>query len=197
MLGTGTRIGETCAVRPGTNADGLPLLDRDAGTFEVNATVVRVKQRGLLIQERSKSAAGWRVLALPPYVLSMLDRRQGELRRQAPGGIVFGSPLGQVRDPSNTSADLRHILDGIGCAECGERGHLIHGRARIRCQAGPYSCVTSHVFRKTGATRLDAAGLSARQIADQLGHEKPSMTQDVYMGRKVVSARAAEVLHRE
>jgi integrase len=56
--------------------------------------------------------------------------------------------------------------------------------------------VTSHVFRKTVATRLDEAGLSARQIADQLGHAQPSITQDVYMGRKVVSAEAARILDR-
>ena len=41
---------------------------------------------------------------------------------------------------------------------------------------------------------LDEAGLSARVIADQLGHVRPSMTQDVYMGRKVVDARVAEAL---
>ena len=41
---------------------------------------------------------------------------------------------------------------------------------------------------------LDEAGLSARVIADQLGHARPSMTQDVYMGRKVVDARVAEAL---
>jgi integrase len=41
---------------------------------------------------------------------------------------------------------------------------------------------------------LDEAGLSARLIADQLGHARPSMTQDVYMGRKAVDSRAAEAL---
>jgi len=41
---------------------------------------------------------------------------------------------------------------------------------------------------------LDEAGLSSRVIADQLGHARPSMTQDVYMGRKAVDARVAEAL---
>jgi len=41
---------------------------------------------------------------------------------------------------------------------------------------------------------LDEAGLSARVIADQLGHARPSITQDVYVGRKVVDARVAEAL---
>ena len=32
------------------------------------------------------------------------------------------------------------------------------------------------------------------QIADHLGHARPSMRQDVYMGRNVATSRAAEVL---
>jgi integrase len=55
---------------------------------------------------------------------------------------------------------------------------------------------TSHIFRKTAATMLDEAGLSAREIADQLGHSKPSLTLDVYMGRGVATTRAAEALER-
>jgi integrase len=38
--------------------------------------------------------------------------------------------------------------------------------------------------------------MSPREIADILGHAKPSMTMDVYMGRKVVSATVALVLDR-
>ncbi|MGH3549339.1 MAG: tyrosine-type recombinase/integrase, partial [Pseudonocardiaceae bacterium] len=40
-----------------------------------------------------------------------------------------------------------------------------------------------HAFRHLVATQLDRAGLSAREIADYLGHERVSMTQDVYMSR--------------
>jgi integrase len=59
-----------------------------------------------------------------------------------------------------------------------------------------YEWVTSHTLRKTVATRLDEAGRSPREIADQLGHAKASMTLDVYMGRNVVSAAAAAILDR-
>ncbi|MEU4666829.1 tyrosine-type recombinase/integrase [Amycolatopsis sp. NPDC023774] len=52
----------------------------------------------------------------------------------------------------------------------------------------------SHAFRKTAATVLDEAGLSARMIADQLGHTRPSMTQDRYMGRGTVSPATAAAL---
>lgn len=200
MLGTGMRIGEAIAIRD-------DVLDLDAGTVEVNATVVRITKReaadlgipaGLYVQERPKSAAGWRVLALPVELVDMLRRRRGELRLDGPSKVLrldksghahesaialaFPSPTGKLRDPSNTSADLRVVLDAIDCPDDEP--------------VGPLGWVTSHVFRKTAATRLDDAGMSARQIADVLGHEKPSMTQDVYMGRKVVSAEAALILAR-
>jgi integrase len=44
---------------------------------------------------------------------------------------------------------------------------------------------------------MDEAGLSARQIADHLGHAQPSVTQDIYMGRQLTSTRAADVLQSQ
>jgi integrase len=75
------------------------------------------------------------------------------------------------RDPSNTQADLRRVFADAG-----------------------YPWVTSHVYRKTVATLMDAAGLTARQAADQLGHAKVSMTQDNYFGRMNGPTGAAGVL---
>ena len=49
-------------------------------------------------------------------------------------------------------------------------------------------------LRKTNATILDDATLSAWQIADQLGHARPSLTMDVYMGRGAKSRAAAAAL---
>jgi integrase len=54
--------------------------------------------------------------------------------------------------------------------------------------------VTSHTFRKTAATLLNDGGLTVRELADQLGHSRVSITQDVYFGRSAGSPRAAEVL---
>jgi integrase len=39
-------------------------------------------------------------------------------------------------------------------------------------------------------------GLSARIGADQLGHARPSMTQDVYMNRGKIHTEVASVLDR-
>jgi transposase len=45
-----------------------------------------------------------------------------------------------------------------------------------------------------GPQPLDTKGASARMIADQLGHSRVSMTQDIYLGRRAVSAELAEAL---
>jgi hypothetical protein len=88
MLGTGVRIGEALAVRHGTDADGEGLLDLGHATVEINATIVRVKAEGLVIQAWPKTDAGWRRLALPPYVVTMLERRSRELRFTPPEGVI-------------------------------------------------------------------------------------------------------------
>lgn len=61
-------------------------------------------------------------------------------------------------------------------------------------RAAGFDGLTSHQFRKTVATLMDGAGLSARAAADQLGHSKTSLTADVYMGRKRRATGPAAVL---
>ena len=55
--------------------------------------------------------------------------------------------------------------------------------------------MTTHSFRKTVATALDQAGMSAREMAEYLGHENPSITQDVYMAKNTAGKRAAAALN--
>lgn len=84
--------------------------------------------------------------------------------------------FGGVRNPSNGNRDIKEVLG--------------------RVDAERFGRVTCRTFRKTVATWLDDVGLSARQIADHLGHAKPSMTQDTYLGLAVASAEAAKILDR-
>jgi integrase len=169
MLATGVRIGECLAV---TFAE----LDVHAKTVGVDWNVVRVKGQGLR-RMSTKTAAGERTLRLPGWAVDMVIRRGDRFGWAGPlfpiperqkGKQV---PAGVWRDPSNTSRDLREARDRAG-----------------------YGWVTSHVFRKTVATVMDEAGMSAREIADQLGHARPSLTQDVYMARKAVGKNTAVAL---
>ena len=145
-------------------------VDLTAATVAVQGTVIRVKGEGLLIKSSPKTKAGFRTLVLPVWCQELLQRR---FDTRSPGlqDPAFPAERGGLRDPSNTHADLRVALDAAG-----------------------FDWVTSHVFRKTVATVMDQAGLSARAAADQLGHAAPSMTQDVYYGRRVAVTGAADVL---
>jgi integrase len=170
MAGTGLRIGEACGVT-------WDALDLDAGTVAVRGTVLRLKGHGLILKPEPKSAAGERILELPSWCVLMLRDRESintsdPRTRSSKMTPVFGAPIsGNWRDPSNTRRGLREAF-----AEMGMPG------------------ITSHVFRRTVATLMDDAGLSARKAADQLGHAKPSLTQDIYYGRKKRATGAAEVL---
>lgn len=55
--------------------------------------------------------------------------------------------------------------------------------------------MTTHSFPKTVATALDQAGLTGREIAEYLGHENPSITQDVYMAKNTGGKRAGAALN--
>lgn len=184
LLGTGCRIGEALAVR----AD---VVDFDAAVIEVNATLVRIRGKGMVLQDRPKSAAGWRVIAVPEDVIDLCRHRlkatnalgnplvwvlssDGTYRQERARelGLLFPSVSGGLRNPSNTQRGLRAVLTRLG----------------------DYEWVVPHTFRKTVATRLDEAGCTARQVADHLGHARPSMTLDAYMGRGVACAEAARVL---
>ncbi|MFC6148850.1 tyrosine recombinase XerC [Mumia xiangluensis] len=143
-------------------------VDLDGGGVNITSTIVRVRGKGL-VRKGTKSSAGERTLALPISAIEML--RQRCATGATPPQPVFPDTLGGFRDPANVRRDLRNA-----------RGH------------GDLSWVTSHAFRKTAATILDEAALSARLIADQLGHSRPSMTQDVYLARHRVDSQAADAL---
>ena len=167
LMATGLRIGEALAVQ-------WRDLDLDECTVEVRGTVLRLRSGGLIIKSSPKSAAGRRILELPSWAVTMLRRRQPKdvdadevATRQ-----VFPAPIaGGLRDPNNTLKMMRQAFRHAG-----------------------FDGVTSHYFRKTVATLMDEAGLSARSAADQLGHAKPSLTADIYMGRRKRATGAAEVL---
>jgi integrase len=167
MFGTGLRIGEALGLAE-------DAVDLETGTLEVCQIAVRLSGQGTILQPRPKTDAGWRIIALPPNIVELCRRRIAAIDN--PERLLFPGVQGGVRNPSNANRDMKAAI--------------------VRANSD-LNWVTSHTCRKTVATRLDEAGLSAREIADHLGHAKPSMTQDVYMGRGVASAAAAQALIRD
>lgn len=123
------------------------------------------------MRDHSKTRAGVRVITIPAALVQLLHRRH-EAAFESGQELDLVSPTieGNVRDPRNTMRDC--VSPGTGSA----------------------SPASAHSFRKSVATALDQAGLSVRAIAEYLGHENPSITQDVYMAKNTGGKRAAKVL---
>lgn len=142
-------------------------VDLGNGTVRLDATVVRVVGQGLVRQDHGKTAASGRTIQITRHLRDVLSERQ----QQATSPLVFPTVLGNLRDPQNTERDWREARTRLGLGD-----------------------VKLHAFRKTVATLLDQSGLSARDIAEYLGHANPSMTQDRYMSKTAGTARAAAAL---
>lgn len=145
-------------------------VDLAAGTATIRANAVRAVGKGVIRQEHTKTEAGARTIRLPGALVGILgDRRV----RGGPNlhGLVFPTVLGNLRDPRNTARDWSGARNRLGLP-----------------------AYTFHSFRKTVATALDQAGLSARDIAEYLGHSDPSLTMGTYMSKTVGGARASDAL---
>lgn len=143
-------------------------VDLERGLVSVSATLIRVRGQGML-SKRPKTRAGVRVLRVPTWLVELLRKRRAADPESA--GAVFPDSIGGHRDPNNVGRAHRVARTGTG-----------------------FEWVVPHTYRKTVATVLDGQGLSARTIADQLGHARISMTQDIYMGRRTVDESAAVAL---
>ncbi|MFG1784631.1 tyrosine-type recombinase/integrase [Rhodococcus oryzae] len=171
MAGVGVRRSELL---------GLVWSDysRKDKTLTITGHVVRAGKttdsKSALIREGAvKTEGSARTIALPDFVVKMLNRRRRELHPVGAGvpHLIFPTTAGTIRDPDTFASQWRRVRGAIG-----------------------FDWVGTHTIRKGVATIIDGSGLSARVAADVLGHAKVSMTQDVYMGRGGVHRVAAEAL---
>jgi integrase len=157
IAGTGCRTSEATAL----TWEQLDL-DSDTPTVLINATINGVGQR----QPHTKTRAGVRRLTLPAAVATMLRTRKEAAKPDSQ--LVF--PATRRRNPtrvetpywtSNITGQIRTELDRLG-----------------------HTGISGRSFRKMVATELDKHGYTPRQIADQLGHARPSVTLDIYQTRE-------------
>ncbi|HVV11428.1 tyrosine-type recombinase/integrase, partial [Amycolatopsis sp.] len=140
---------------------------------ELNVTGGLIQPRGKgMMRNAGKTENAQRPISLARWYVHMLVERRERLGLTEPTGPIYPNSRGGYQNVQNLTN--RHWLP-------------------FRRRHG-YEWVTFKTLRKTVATLLDEAGLTARQIADILGHAHPSMTMDVYMGRGQKSRAGADAL---
>lgn len=155
-----------------TCALDVSSVDFAAGTAAVEAVNVRVKGKGIVRQPFPKTEKSGRVTPLPRQAVELLQRRRERLKEYTT--YLFPTPLMRLRDPSAAQAEIRERRDALG-----------------------YPKLTTHSFRKTTGNMLEAAGMTATEIADFLGHEDPTLTQNTYLNTSKDTKRAASAVEEQ
>lgn len=104
--------------------------------------------------------------------MAMLSKRRDRLGEFTPA--LFPTVQMKRKDPSNTQREVRESRDSLG-----------------------YPDLSTRSFRKTVATILGTAGMSANEVADYLGHENPSLTMETCMHTLRGDAEPARVLEQQ
>jgi integrase len=166
FIATGERIGETIGAH-------WSDFDNAGRKLAMTGNIIQARGKGA-VRNEGKSETAKRSIPLPDWCVLMLSERQAQLEIVNQDKPIFPNTRGGYLNSSNLNN--RYWIP-------------------FRVRAG-YEWVTFHTFRKTVATLLDDAGLTARQIADILGHAHPSMTQNAYMGRHHESRTGADALDK-
>jgi integrase len=132
--------------------------------------------------------------------LRALRRETGMTRRQVADTLNWPQTRIELIETGRIKVDHQQIATLV--ATYGIRLENLHGvvaqvhDATQAADSDKLAWIRSHALRKTTATALDQAGHTARQIADQLGQAKVSITQDVYLARQAANPAAAEALQQ-
>lgn len=172
MAGTGTRISEARLVR-------WEHIDLDGGFVRLHGT---------------KSRASKRRLDLPASLLERLRARIDTLRAHHQHAAEYPRPLGNETRPE-AAARIRDAAELLGKSgfvfaspglldpeKAWQSSNAAKAVRRVLDDAG-FEWAVGHTFRRTVATRLGAAGVPVRRIADQLGHTDANTTLRVYLAQ--------------
>ena len=176
--------------------DGRQKADRETGELlyttelvamdDSGAEVIKVTTAGVPKVGKRQAVAVRGLVANPWNV----DGRGGVAFRADSIAPAHGRCLGRVGEGRRVHrggwGDDRGGAGGCGRSRSGLRPGRAGTAGSGRGRAGGVRWQCSYAAYQVG--------LSARAVADQLGLSRPSMTQDVYMGRKIASPAAAEAL---
>jgi integrase len=137
----------------------------DAGVISINRTLSRIEAGAPMFSD-PKTQRSRRSFKLAADAMSSLSVQRdaqrferGKLgKRYRDHGLVFATPVGTPIDGPNALKAFRRSLKAAGVSH-------------------PY---TFHSLRHTACTTMLATGVSAKVVADRLGHSSPAFTLERY-----------------
>lgn len=169
MVGSGLRVSEACGLQ-------WDCVDLDAGEIRVERQAKRVKGKGMRIVPQVKTKASRRRIHIPTATVELLRARKvRQLDEDLPNphNLVFPLPSGNIREANLLDRHLRDNRKALGYHD-------------LR--------FTSHTFRKTCASILEAQGAPTLAIRDYLGHEDEVLTEKVYIARNLHTVETAKTM---
>src|SRR3954451_21525932 len=108
-------------------------------------------------------------------------------RTAALAGVASAATAGECR--------AERVGRGVLLRDGEAAGHVEHHQARTGTagRSGLYLGCGAHLPQDRGDLDGRGPGMTPREVANQLGHERAGMTMDRYMFRKTVRARAARI----
>ena len=131
-------------------------INMETGLLYVRYTLIRTN--GTFVRQTPKTAQSERRIVLPAYILGLL-RQHREQQESKPNlhGSVFCNLSGDYINAINLNAKLKRVIAGTGLPDI----HL-------------------HSLRHTHASLLINSDVTAKVIADRLGHANTNTTLNVY-----------------
>lgn len=131
-------------------------IDLNTGVLYVRYTLIRTK--GAFIRQTPKTAQSERRIVLPAYIIGLLEQhRQEQTEKPNLNGSVFCNLSGDYYNTINLNSRLKKVIAGTGLPDI----HL-------------------HSLRHTHASLLINSNVTAKVIADRLGHANTNTTLNVY-----------------
>lgn len=156
FLATGMRSGELCALH-------WEDIDLDTGILYIQHTLVRMN--GEFRRDTPKTSGSERRIVLPEYIIELLKQHK---KRQALERFKAGSAW-KAPDAVFTNGAGNYFI-----------GANLNMRLKKICRKTGLPDIHVHSLRHTHASLLINSNVTARVIADRLGHSTTKTTLDTY-----------------
>ncbi len=170
FIATGMRSGELCALY-------WEDINLETGLLYIGHTLIREKG-GIFHRDTPKTPESERRIVLPQYIIDLLKKHKTQqAKNRMKAGIVW-----KVPDAVFTNTVGNYLI-----------GANLNVKLKRVCKSAGLPAIHLHTLRHTHASLLINSNVTARVIADRLGHSTTKTTLDTYS--HVFAESEAKAMH--